>query len=75
MALVARVLQSLELLRMDDPILDRAGEIGPLNLRALDAIHLASALSLGRELDALVTYDRRLASAAEAAGMVVESPA
>ncbi len=74
LSLAARVLEPLELLRMDEPILDRAGEVGPPGLRALDAIHLASALAFGRELDALVTYDRRLASAAEQVGLRVESP-
>ncbi len=73
--LAARVLESVELLGLDDEILSRASELGPPALRSLDAIHLASALSLGRELDALVTYDRRLASAAEQAGLRVESPA
>lgn len=75
LGLVSRALGPVELLRMDDSILDRAGAVGPAGLRALDAIHLASALSLGRELDALVTYDRRLAAAAREAGLHVESPA
>jgi predicted nucleic acid-binding protein len=75
MSLAVRVLEPIELLRLDDAILDRAGEVGVPALRTLDAIHLASALSLGRELDALVTYDRRLAVAAQEAGLPVESPA
>ncbi len=75
LGLAAKVLDGLELLRLDDEILARAGDVSPPALRSLDAIHLASALSLGRELDALVTYDRRLASAAADAGLRVESPA
>lgn len=75
LGLAARVLSPVEQLRMDDAILDRAGEVGPSTLRSLDAIHLASALSLGRELGALVTYDRRLAAAAEDAGLTVSAPA
>ena len=47
----------------------------PLTLRTLDAIHLASAQSVGSELAAFVTYDTRLAEAATAAGLHVESPA
>jgi hypothetical protein len=74
-ALAARALEPVELLQMDGVVLDRACEVGPPGLRALDAIHLASALTLGRELDAVVTYDRRLASAAEQVGLRVESPA
>jgi predicted nucleic acid-binding protein len=73
--LAGRVLESVELLSLDDEVLSRAGELGPPALRSLDAIHLASALTLGPELDAFVTYDRRLASAAEGAGLRVESPA
>lgn len=72
--LVRGVVERIELLRLDDQILDRASDIGPTDLRTLDAIHLASALALGRELDAVVTYDRRLAGAAEEAGLAVMSP-
>ena len=45
-----------------------------LELRSLDAIHLASARTLGRKLEAVVTYDQRLASAAAWYGMPVVSP-
>jgi hypothetical protein len=72
--LVRGVVERIELLRLDDQILDRASEVGPTDLRTLDAIHLASALAIGRELDAVVTYDRRLAAAAEEAGFAVMSP-
>lgn len=75
LALAARAFEPMQLVRIDDAILDRAGEVGPPGLRALDAIHLATALTVGRELDALVTYDRRLAAAAEQAGLGVVSPA
>jgi hypothetical protein len=40
----------------------------------LDAIHLATALSVGSDLGAIATYDRRLASAATAAGLRVLRP-
>jgi predicted nucleic acid-binding protein len=43
-------------------------------LATLDAIHLASALSLRGLLDEFVTYDRRLAVAARTAGLTVVSP-
>ena len=43
-------------------------------LRTLDAIHVASALRLGPELDALVTYDDRQASAARELGLTVQAP-
>ena len=65
----------MELLAFDDEVITRAGELNPPTLRSIDAIHLASALSFGRELDVLVTYDRRLATAAEEARVAVASPA
>jgi predicted nucleic acid-binding protein len=69
---VLAVTASVEL---DADIVARAGAVDPPGLRSLDAIHLASALSIGPELDAFVTYDIRQADAARALGLVVESPA
>ena len=44
-------------------------------LRSLDALHLAAALDLGDDLDGIITYDERLASAAAALGIAVIAPA
>lgn len=77
-AVVARarhVVGSVGLLPLDESVLRRAAEAAPPSLRSLDAIHLASALSLGEDLAAMVVYDRRLADAAEAAGLTVLVPA
>ncbi|HMJ76307.1 MAG TPA: type II toxin-antitoxin system VapC family toxin [Iamia sp.] len=54
---------------------DRAGRVAPPLLRTLDAIHLAAALDLGDDLEAMVTYDERLAEAAIANGVPVLAPA
>lgn len=43
-------------------------------LRNLDAVHLASALSIREQLDAFVAYDHRLAEAASAAGLECMQP-
>jgi predicted nucleic acid-binding protein len=59
---------------LDRTVIERASIIEPPRLRTLDAIHLASAMELGGDLDALVTYDVKLAAAARAAGLPVESP-
>lgn len=68
------VLESIALLRIDDIVLDRATVIGAPALRSLDAIHLASALSLGDALTGIVTYDRQLATEAEKVGIEVLMP-
>jgi predicted nucleic acid-binding protein len=47
----------------------------PTSLRTLDALHLAAALDLGDELDAILTYDERLAAAAMTNGVEVVAPA
>lgn len=70
-----RLLGAVHLIRTDEPLLDRAGDLPPLGLRSLDAIHLAAALSIGPDLGVLLTYDERLAEAARAQGLRVEAPA
>lgn len=54
-------------------VVSLARRIGPTVLRSLDAIHLATALLL--DVDALVTYDDRLASAARRNDLTILSPA
>ena len=68
------VLQGIRLVRLDDALLDDAAALTP-PLRSLDAVHLAAARSLGDDLLAVVTYDRRMASAARELGLRVEQPA
>ncbi|MGW7258156.1 type II toxin-antitoxin system VapC family toxin [Streptomyces sp. NPDC054834] len=43
-------------------------------LRTLDAIHVASALSLRDDLTAVVTYDRRMLETARAEGLPAHAP-
>jgi predicted nucleic acid-binding protein len=69
------VLARVELLRVNDRILDAAGDMVPSDLRSLDAIHLASAEALGSDLRGFVTYDERLANAAAGRGLRVVRPA
>ncbi|MHB1738408.1 MAG: type II toxin-antitoxin system VapC family toxin [Actinomycetes bacterium] len=69
-----RLLGAIYLVRLDEPMLDRAGDLEPATLRSLDAIHLAAALSVGPDLGVLLTYDARLREAALAQGLDVESP-
>ncbi|CAN5852170.1 type II toxin-antitoxin system VapC family toxin [soil metagenome] len=59
---------------IDADILESAGALAPNSLRSLDAIHLATALRLADELEAIVTYDRRMIAGARALGLPVASP-
>jgi predicted nucleic acid-binding protein len=68
------VLNHTDLIQLDDELLDLAGEL-ETPLRSLDSIHLAAAMELGDELEAVVTYDSRMASAAKALGLTVVTPA
>lgn len=69
-----RILEGIALLPIDDGIVRDAAELVPTALRTLDAIHLATALSLRDDLASLVTYDDRMAEAAVTAGLGVRSP-
>lgn len=69
------VLARVELARVNDAVLDLAGTLMPVELRSLDAIHLATARRFGDDLARIVTYDERLSAAARALGITVASPA
>jgi uncharacterized protein len=71
---ILEVLAALEAVPMTEEVRAVAASIEPVELRTLDAIHLASALSLGDDLAAVLTYDRRMADAAESRGLVVVAP-
>jgi predicted nucleic acid-binding protein len=72
---VAMLLAGIEQIPISRAILDQAGSLLPgQRLRSLDAIHLASALGLGTELYALVSYDGRMLAIAGQLGMVTASP-
>jgi predicted nucleic acid-binding protein len=70
----AFVLSGVEIVELDPVVAEVAGSVLPSSLRTLDAIHIAAALQFGRDLEALVTYDRRMAGAAREAGLPVVSP-
>lgn len=72
--LVDDLLQPVDLVWLDREILTRASQLPPVALRAIDAIHLATALTLGEELESFVSYDRRQLEGASLAGMSVEAP-
>ena len=74
LATVREGLRRVDLIVIDDRILDAAGTLEPHVLRTLDAIHLATALAVGDDLEAIVTYDGRMVEAASLLGLSTASP-
>ncbi len=68
------VLREVEIVGIGDAVIESAGRLSDPHLRSLDAIHLATALLIGEDVEALLTYDDRLADAARAHGLAVVSP-
>jgi uncharacterized protein len=69
------VVARVDLIRINDRVLHGAGAMLPVELRALDAIHLATAQQLAASLVRVVTYDDRMAAAAMVLGWPVAAPA
>jgi uncharacterized protein len=68
------LLAAFSYIAIDDEIVEAAMTEPDRSLRSLDAIHLATARLLGPDLDAIVTYDDRRATAASDAGLVTACP-
>jgi len=73
-AAATTLIAELALVPLDPPVLELAASIGDEALRSLDALHLASAASLGSGLAHVVTYDARMADGARSLGLQVVSP-
>jgi predicted nucleic acid-binding protein len=67
-------LDALDQLVVDRDLLLAASQLGPGQLRTVDAIHLAAATAAGEDLGGVVTYDERMAAAAEALGLTTLAP-
>lgn len=70
----SEIVAGLDVVPLTSEVADLARRLDPPGLRALDAIHLASALVGPVPPDSFYCYDRRLCEAAAAAGLRVESP-
>jgi uncharacterized protein len=68
------LLARMHLVELDAGLRRSAAALDRHMLRTLDAIHLASAMSLGTDLATFVAYDRRLFDAALAAGLPAVAP-
>jgi predicted nucleic acid-binding protein len=74
LATVREGLRRVDLIGIDDRILDAAGTLEPQVLRTLDALHLATAMAVGDDLDVIVTYDERMVDAARLLGLSTVTP-
>jgi predicted nucleic acid-binding protein len=73
-AAVRKRLGSVEIVDIGPAIREAACTVGEPHLRSLDAINLATALSLRDHLGAFFVYDQRLIAAAQAHGLPVTVP-
>jgi uncharacterized protein len=71
-AAVTGLLDRFDLAELDRSLFREAGLLSGPHLRSLDALHLVVALRVNA--DAMVTYDRRQAEAAESVGLPVQAP-
>ena len=69
----AELLDAVALRPLDRPLLAAAGALVEPALRALDAVHVASAVDL-QSVDAFITYDDRQAAAARLTGLRTMAP-
>lgn len=68
------VLKRIDLVRINHQVLTTAGAMEPQEFRTLDAIHLATASLFGDTLAGIISYDERMALAAQALGWTVRAP-
>jgi len=68
-------LGTITLIELDEQVLEAAAQLDPVELRSADALPLATAMSLGGDLDRVCRYDARLADAADAVNPNVVRPA
>lgn len=72
------VIARIGLVAIDEGVLSVAARLDPPELRSLDAIHLATSLSIPElsipELGGMVSYDARLTEAARRSGISTLSP-
>lgn len=71
---VKALLSTIMLVPISTDICDSAARLEPPTLRSLDAIHLATALAAGEDLEAMLTYDDRLVEASLGYGLKVLAP-
>lgn len=71
---VLELLAALVVVPTTNDVRALAATMEPVELRTLDAIHLAAALALGDDLAAVLTYDHRMANAVRSREIEVVAP-
>ena len=71
---VGALLSSMSLLSVTAGLCEAAGRLSGLGLRSLDALHIASAMSLTSSLHTLISYDTRMLNAAKELGIPTLAP-
>lgn len=69
------LLAEIEFVGITDAVVESAGRLPDPLLRSLDAIHLATALLIREDIEAVLTYDARLADAVREHDLAVITPA
>jgi predicted nucleic acid-binding protein len=64
----------VEQVEISDIVLETASRMPDPLLRTLDAIHVATAVLIRENVDVLVSYDKRMLTAAAAQGLPIASP-
>jgi len=72
-----QLVSAIALLPLDEALLAAAESVLPATVATLDALHLVTAMRLAGEglIDAVMTYDARLADGARHHGLAVVAPA
>ena len=70
----AEVVAQVSVIEVGESIRTRAAVLEPATVQSLDALHLATAIEIGDVLDAVITYDARMAAAARSLGLAVTAP-
>lgn len=68
------ILESAAIVPLDEDVSSAAREVQPVDVGALDAIHIASAMSFGDRLAGVATYDKRMQHSLELLGVPVLAP-
>ncbi len=71
---VETALDTVSLILPGSTTFSTAGRLAPQGLRSLDALHLATAMELGSDLEGVLTYDLRMSNGAKEMAITVVAP-